>query len=193
MKNYRLKFLLVITWVKLATAFPPSYHEPDCNLEGCVCGNDYDPVCATNGKTYTNICLMSCASAADPTIQFCSGGPCPQHGADTCHCPFDPAPVCGNDKNTYLNECFFACAQAKNRHLKKSHDGECQTPTAITCSSVTNLVCATNRKTYMNRCYLNQAALSEEHDESFGLAYPGSFHGFDLIFFILILLTTNQN
>ncbi|XP_028170935.1 leech-derived tryptase inhibitor C-like [Ostrinia furnacalis] len=30
---------------------------------GCICTADYTPVCATNGKTYGNICRLRCSGA----------------------------------------------------------------------------------------------------------------------------------
>lgn len=43
----------------------------------CHCPRDYDdPVCSTDGKTYSNPCLFRCAQAKDDFLQLAYEGVC---------------------------------------------------------------------------------------------------------------------
>ena len=54
--------------------------EVPCDDAPCVCPTIYDPVCGSNGVTYSNACLAECAGIFDYTAGECgtSGGDCPE-------------------------------------------------------------------------------------------------------------------
>jgi len=55
--------------------------KPTCMV---ICGYNYEPTCGTDGKTYSNKCLLSAAITCDnkPNLAVASEGPCPGPCAD---------------------------------------------------------------------------------------------------------------
>ena len=41
-----------------------------------ICPEYYSPICASNGKTYGNICIFRVAACRDPSIKFVKRGTC---------------------------------------------------------------------------------------------------------------------
>lgn len=88
----------------------------------CICGTYYQPVCGTNGVTYSNQCLLNCDTRKNPCIEKISDGKC----RNSCACTKEWRPVCGSDGRTYATECVLNCARSRNNPcLTVAQRGEC--------------------------------------------------------------------
>ncbi len=67
---------------------------------GCNCPTTFDPVCGSNGVTYTNACEAECAGIFSYTPGECDAG---------CNCSTVYQPVCGSNGVTYFNACEAEC------------------------------------------------------------------------------------
>nr|ATU82681.1 venom Kazal domain protein 2 [Pristhesancus plagipennis] len=95
----------------------------------CDCTREYVPVCASDGNTYPNKCMMGCYNEKND-LKFEHYGPCGskhEFFTNQCSCNRVKREVCGTDGITYLNPCWLKCAAATNPSLKKAYDGPCKT------------------------------------------------------------------
>lgn len=75
----------------------------DQELNQVACIEVYEPVCGSNGQTYSNSCHAGRAG-----VEIASQGEC--QGQASCVCPMNYAPVCGSNGQTYSNSCAANCA-----------------------------------------------------------------------------------
>ena len=156
--------------------------------EGCenvICPELKRPICASNGKTYQNLCFMykdKCATEED--IIFDKLGPCQEedHTVDDCprFCPAVFAPVCGSDGVTYSNECQLTTqACVSKTDLTLSHPGPCTDDDVETddeeeeedqpkpgcpkfCPEFLDPICGSDGVTYDNPCFLARESCQEK-------------------------------
>ncbi|XP_004207082.2 four-domain proteases inhibitor [Hydra vulgaris] len=146
-----MKFLSFVV-IFIATDFA----EPKCNM---VCLHIVQPLCASDGKTYSNECELLVASCIKRvSIKKVHEGACSVE--DKCNFPCNKmyAPVCGSDGNLYSNECLLRVASCKQKKaisiLQNTKDGNCSCPLA--CADEFNPVCGSDGMTYSSDCVLRR-------------------------------------
>ncbi|CAH1111256.1 unnamed protein product [Psylliodes chrysocephalus] len=140
------------------------YEKCRTKISKCIkikCSNDYDPVCGTDARTYTNQCQLNLATCLKG-VQFAHIGnctklkeqdPCPAK----CNEDFEDEPICGSDGNVYKSLC----------HLKKETCGQlviqvplhhCRTTASCNeqCTEDKNFVCGSDNKLYKNECEMRR-------------------------------------
>ncbi|PZC81102.1 hypothetical protein B5X24_HaOG213442 [Helicoverpa armigera] len=105
----------------------------------CICNPATGPICATNGVSYANYCVMRCKAEAnnDKTIQFSYWGMCTSQ---------EDGP---HDQATRKPSVVKIAPRPEDDHLNSVLSKTCF------CAAVHKPVCGSDRQTYANMCVLH--------------------------------------
>ncbi|XP_052540408.1 ovoinhibitor-like [Tympanuchus pallidicinctus] len=98
---------------------------------GTACSQQYNPLYATNGVTYSNKCTFCSAVANGEDIDLLTAGKhpeidCSEFKSTNLYCTEEYMPLCGSDGITYGNKCHFCIAVLRSHgSLSLQHHGEC--------------------------------------------------------------------
>ena len=136
----------------------PNPNDPEFN-DKCPCYMKFNPMCAKNGVTYMNLCVLkNCAK-----LEKISDGPCndPSYtqpdNAPECICSVNFSPACSVSGVTYQNQCVLACS-ADTFKSPGSCLNECG------CTNSRDPVCGEDGVTYGNMCKLECANVALKNE-----------------------------
>lgn len=141
----------------------------------CLCRMVYEPVCGTDGHTYTSLCELLCEQRQKNDLRIKHSGVCRQEIEipieinHKCICTLEYMPLCGTNGHTFANQCELDCENKYSKtHIGVEHTGECidevehlslsiETDLVCACPLILLPVCGTDGRTYANECDLKCA------------------------------------
>ncbi|TMW58871.1 hypothetical protein Poli38472_007016 [Pythium oligandrum] len=103
-----------------------------CSKQG-ECTSDSQPICGTDGQTYSDICDFTTAAckakSKNEALDKLFIGACDDLDANPycgLSCTADIDPVCGSDGLTYTNECVMLAGRCDIPSLMQAHAGKCK-------------------------------------------------------------------
>ncbi|XP_067659553.1 agrin-like isoform X7 [Haliotis asinina] len=125
-----------------------------CNIQ---CSNDFEPVCATNGRTYSNECLLRReACKARKNINILYGGECTP-GINI----ISPGPVQDDYKKDVKNPCDkIRCGAEEECSVDREGHASCVCPPP--CQPVVRQVCGNDSTTYDSECELRRQSCAQK-------------------------------
>merc|ERR1711962_718912 len=156
-----------------ASLKPPALDCPD------VCIQVFDPMCGTDGVTYSNACFLGIAACrGKPDLKVAFKGRCQYYRNKERDCPKycteELDPVCGSNGITYPNACSLKVAVCEsNPDLTVAHKGWCgqMKDCPKYCTQEFDPVCGSDGITYPNPCSLKVAVC--ETNPNLSVAYKG--------------------
>lgn len=158
-RTYRnICFLQCDSRANQAKGLPPIFfkHPGACQTELCQCTLELDELCASDGKTYSNPCLLRCENRRRNALGLYPLVIRHRGQCKSCKCPNTIDPVCASDDRTYRNPCYLTC---ENRYrqavglppLTVKNKGVC----GCNCNKRYDPVCGNDGRTYANICLLH--------------------------------------
>lgn len=147
-----------------------------------ACPEYYEPVCANNGVTYSNVCFFNSARDCDYGLEIVSQGVCPtttkSPRCDNWVCTKEFSPVCLSNRQVFFNKCLYErWVECERTDYKPApvivHDGACighEYCGTWVCERDETPVCGTDGRTYRNMCELQR---NKDCDSSIGFNYDG--------------------
>jgi len=145
------------------------------------CPKNGEPVCGSNGVTYSNQCMFENAQCEEANLGLLDGEIIYSKPFinGTCSCEEDcPGynPVCGSvydtsgieSFTTYINLCKFENALCKAKRNGKTiyimHRGKCRSPCNRPCTKELYPMCGSNGIEYPNGCYFRMGQCIEKQN-----------------------------
>ena len=126
MYSSKILFLVAVTLAIQFTYSVPIEPEDADVVDESECDAVWEPVCASDRKTYANECyLMVEQRKRNPNLRVEFQGVCLDASEIVCAAVWKP--VCGTDGKTYSNSCYLYVEflETENPTLRVKHQGEC--------------------------------------------------------------------